>query len=59
LEPSAGIGLLAVFAKLAGAKLHLNEIADARADLLNDLFPDSAVMRRRSMTDWTRASTQV
>lgn len=45
LEPSAGTGLLAIFAKLAGATLHLNEIADARADLLSDLFPHSAVTR--------------
>jgi predicted RNA methylase len=38
LEPSAGTGLLAVFAKLAGAGLLLNELADTRADLLTLLF---------------------
>ena len=31
LEPSAGTGLLAIFAELAGAGLALNEIADTRA----------------------------
>ena len=39
LEPSAGTGLLAVFAELAGADLALNELADSRADLLALLFP--------------------
>ena len=39
LEPSAGTGLLAIFAELAGACLALNELADARADLLRQLFP--------------------
>ncbi len=38
LEPSAGTGLLAIFAELAGASLALNELADARADLLAWLF---------------------
>jgi predicted RNA methylase len=45
LEPSAGTGLLAIYAKLAGAKLHLNEIDDVRADLLSLLFPDASVSR--------------
>lgn len=45
LEPSAGTGLLAVFAKLAGADLHLNEIDDIRAELLSHLFPDNEVTR--------------
>jgi hypothetical protein len=31
LEPSAGTGLLAIFAELARARLALNEIADTRA----------------------------
>ena len=39
LEPSAGTGLLAVFAELAGAGLALNEFADGRAALLARLFP--------------------
>ena len=45
LEPSAGTGLLAIFAELAGATLVLNELADTRADLLALLFPDVAVTR--------------
>ena len=45
LEPSAGTGLLAVFAELAGAPLALNELADTRAGLLGHLFPDIAVTR--------------
>ncbi|MDD9908542.1 MAG: strawberry notch family protein [Ahrensia sp.] len=43
LEPSAGTGLLAVFARLSGARLHLNEIAKLRGTLLRGLFPDSSV----------------
>jgi predicted RNA methylase len=39
LEPSAGTGLLAIFAELAGTGLVLNELADTRADLLAHLFP--------------------
>ena len=34
LEPSAGTGLLAIFAELAGAGVVLNELAGGRADLL-------------------------
>src|SRR5580704_2156466 len=37
LEPSAGTGLLAIFAELAGAGLILNELADTRADVLAHL----------------------
>ena len=39
LEPSAGTGLLAILAELAGASLILNEFADSRAGILSDLFP--------------------
>ncbi|MBX9864156.1 MAG: strawberry notch family protein [Hyphomicrobium sp.] len=39
LEPSAGTGLLAILAEIAGAKLMLNELADTRAALLSSLFP--------------------
>ena len=39
LEPSAGTGLLAIHAELAGAGLALNEIAATRAGLLARLFP--------------------
>ncbi len=45
LEPSAGTGLLAIFAELAGAELVLNEIADTRAGLLSALFPGVPVTR--------------
>ena len=39
LEPSAGTGLLAILAEIAGGSLALNELADTRADLLRVLFP--------------------
>ena len=43
LEPSAGTGLLAIFAEIAGGSLALNELADTRADLLRLLFPGRSV----------------
>lgn len=45
LEPSAGTGLLAILAQIAGGSLILNELADTRADLLASLFPSIAVTR--------------
>ncbi|WP_454885420.1 strawberry notch-like NTP hydrolase domain-containing protein [Sphingomonas oryzagri] len=45
LEPSAGTGMLAVHAVLAGSELALNELADVRAELLGRLFPEIAVSR--------------
>ncbi len=45
LEPSAGTGLLAIFAELAGASLVLNELAETRAGLLSGLFPTAPVSR--------------
>jgi predicted RNA methylase len=45
LEPSAGTGLLAILAELAGAKLVLNELEPVRAALLQRLFPNVAVTR--------------
>lgn len=39
LEPSAGTGLLAVFASIARANLVLNELSGTRSDLLRQLFP--------------------
>ncbi|MGQ9370687.1 strawberry notch-like NTP hydrolase domain-containing protein [Azospirillum sp. ST 5-10] len=45
LEPSAGTGLLAIFAELAGAGLVLNELAGTRAGLLERLFPGVPVTR--------------
>jgi hypothetical protein len=43
LEPSAGTGLLAILAEIAGGCLALNELADTRADLLRLLFPGRSV----------------
>jgi predicted RNA methylase len=45
LEPSAGTGLLAIFAERAGSGLHLNELAATRAALLGRLFPAVATTR--------------
>lgn len=45
LEPSAGLGLLALFAELKGASLHLNEWAETRAGVLDLLFPAAARTR--------------
>jgi len=45
LEPSAGTGLLAILAEIAGGSLALNELADTRADLLRLLFPGHSVTR--------------
>ncbi len=45
LEPSAGTGLLAIFAEMAGARLVLNELGATRASLLGRLFPAATVTR--------------
>jgi predicted RNA methylase len=45
LEPSAGTGLLAIHAELAGGALVLNELAPTRAALLDHLFPSIEVTR--------------
>jgi hypothetical protein len=45
LEPSAGTGLLAILAEIAGGSLALNELAETRAELLRLLFPGSPVTR--------------
>jgi len=45
LEPSAGTGLLAILAEIAGGTLLLNELADARAGLLSSLFPALSITR--------------
>jgi len=45
LEPSAGTGLLAILAEIAGGNLVLNELADTRAELLRLLFPGRPVTR--------------
>lgn len=43
LEPSAGTGMLAVWAANAGARLILNEISPLRRDCLGWLFPDASL----------------
>jgi predicted RNA methylase len=43
LEPSAGTGLMAIFAELAHARLSLNEYAPVRHGLLEQLFSGSAL----------------
>jgi predicted RNA methylase len=48
LEPSAGTGLLVIFAELAKARLALNEIAETRAGLLGRLFRDAAPVTRHN-----------
>ena len=48
LEPSAGTGLLAIFAELARARLTVNEIADTRAGLLGRLFRGIEVGRHNA-----------
>lgn len=45
LEPSAGTGLLAIFAELSGAGLALNELGEGRSELLGHLFPTTPVTR--------------
>ncbi|PZR87553.1 MAG: methylase [Stutzerimonas stutzeri] len=45
LEPSAGTGLLAILAEIAGGSLVLNELAELRAGLLSLLFPAEPVTR--------------
>ncbi|MGV7035058.1 strawberry notch family protein [Methylobacterium symbioticum] len=45
LEPSAGTGLLAILAEIAGGALTLNELAETRAGLLASLFPAIPVTR--------------
>src|SRR6478672_1967476 len=45
LEPSAGTGLLAILAEIAGGALVLNELAETRATLLDQLFPGVIVTR--------------
>lgn len=48
LEPSAGVGGLAVFARKAGAKLVLNELSSRRAAVLQEVFPAAKVFRENA-----------
>ena len=43
LEPSAGTGMLGIWAAKAGARLALNEISPLRRECLGALFPEAAV----------------
>ena len=43
LEPSGGLGGLAVFAEGAGAKVVINELSARRGAVLRDLFPDARI----------------
>src|SRR6201997_412990 len=45
LEPSAGTGLLAILAELAGASLVLHEFAESRAGILGQIFPAVSITR--------------
>ena len=45
LEPSAGLGGIAVFGRNAGAKVVLNELAPRRADMLEQVMPGARVFR--------------
>lgn len=59
LEPSAGTGMLAIHAELAGARLLLNEFDPWRAALLEKLFPGVAVSRHDAATIDDRLSDGV
>lgn len=48
LEPSAGTGMLAALAQMQGAKLILNELSGARAELLSALFADVPLSRHNA-----------
>jgi predicted RNA methylase len=43
LEPSAGTGMLAVFAQIGGAGLALNELAETRREVLRALFEGAPI----------------
>ena len=60
LEPSAGTGLLAIHAEIAGAGLALNELAETRRDLLSDLFPQAPVtpFNAEQIDDYLDAAVQ-
>ena len=60
LEPSAGTGLLAIHAEIAGAQLALNELAETRHALLSGLFPQAPVSRfnAEQIDDYLDAAVQ-
>lgn len=60
LEPSAGTGILAQFAKLKGASLMLNELAEDRAKILRRLFPGTPLfsVNAEQINDYLAGKTQ-
>jgi antirestriction protein ArdC/phage/plasmid primase-like uncharacterized protein/tRNA G10 N-methylase Trm11 len=48
MDPSAGTGDLAIWAKISGAKVILNELSQRRIDLLGDLFPDARLFKENA-----------
>lgn len=64
LEPSAGIGGIAVFAKVTGARVVMNEYHDQRADLLRQLnigpvYQENAEQLNNILPDTTRPTVIV
>ncbi len=60
LEPSAGTGLLAIHAEIAGASLALNELAETRRGILSGLFPQTPVtnFNAEQIDDYLDAGSQ-
>ncbi|BBD62813.1 hypothetical protein NIES2109_56630 (plasmid) [Nostoc sp. HK-01] len=60
LEPSAGTGILVQFAKLYGASLMLNELADDRTKILRRLFPGTPLfsVNAEQINDYLAGKTQ-
>lgn len=60
LEPSAGTGILAQFAKFKGASLMLNELAEDRAKIIRRLFPGVPLfsVNAEQINDYLAGKTQ-
>ena len=48
LEPSAGTGDLAIWPKMAGARVVLNELSERRRELLSNLFPEARLFKENA-----------
>ena len=48
MEPSAGTGDLAIWSKIAGAKIILNELSQRRQALLSELFPQAKLFKENA-----------
>ena len=48
MEPSAGTGDLAIWPKIAGAEVVLNELSERRQDLLASLFPEATLFKENA-----------